>query len=72
MSKKIQTFIERLENIKDDLEAEQSALQEKFDSHTSDKWYETEIAEKMEEQIFALSDAADSVGDAIDYLLNVK
>lgn len=78
MSKKIDKLIDRIENVKtelerirDDIQTEQSTRQDKFDDH-SEAWYESDAAELAEERIEALCDASDSLEDAIDYLEGVE
>lgn len=64
----------KLGKIKDKLEALQAELtemaeeaQETFDNR-SEKWQESEKGDEYQERISALEDAANSVGDAIDYI----
>ena len=64
----------KLGKIKDKLEALQAELtemaeeaQDTFDNR-SEKWQESEKGDEFQEKISALEDAANSVGDAIDYL----
>lgn len=64
----------KLGKIKDKLEALQAGLtemaeeaQDTFDNR-SEKWQESEKGDEFQEKISALEDAANSVGDAIDYI----
>jgi len=64
----------KLGKIKDKLEALQAELtemaeeaQDTFDNR-SEKWQESEKGDEFQEKISALEDAANSVGDAIDYI----
>ena len=69
MSKKIAKITEKLEAIKDNLEQMAEEAQEYYDSR-SDRWYESTAASALEDKIDALNDAASSVQDAYDYLMD--
>ena len=69
MSKKIAKITEKLEAIKDNLEQMAEEAQDYYDSR-SDRWLESDAASEWEDKIDALNDAASSVQDAYDYLID--
>jgi len=67
MSKQIAKISDKLTNIQAELEELAEQAQDYFDER-SEKWQESEKGDEWQEKISALEDAANSVGDAIDYL----
>lgn len=58
---------DKLEVLKAELTEMAEEAQDTFDNR-SEKWQESEKGDEFQEKISALEDAANSVGDAIDYL----
>lgn len=67
MSKQIAKISDKLTDIQAELEILAEEAQEYYDNR-SEKWQESEKGDEWQEKISALEDAANSVGDAIDYL----
>lgn len=64
---KLGKIYDKIEAIKIDLEEMAEKNQETFDSR-SDKWQESEKADEMQEKIDALTNAAESLNDAMEYI----
>ena len=69
--KKIQTIIDKITSVKEDLSTVRDEEQGWYDSHTSDAWQDTDKASESEEAIDMMTDAEDSLDEAIDYLSDV-
>ena len=69
MSKKIAKITVRLDAIREDIEKLAEEAQEYYDNR-SERWQESDAASEWEEKIDALNDAACSVQDAYDYLID--
>lgn len=69
MSKKIAKITEKLDAIREDIEQMAEEAQEYYDNR-SERWQESDAASEWEEKIEALNDAASSVQDAYDYLID--
>jgi len=67
MSKKIEKITAKLEEIQSELTGMAEAAQEYYDER-SEKWQDSENGDAWFDKISALEDAANSVGDAVDYL----
>jgi uncharacterized coiled-coil DUF342 family protein len=67
MSKKVEKIKDKLEALQAELTEMAEQAQEYYDNR-SDAWLESDAASEWEEKIDAFNDAANSVGDAIDYI----
>ena len=67
MSQEIKKIKDKLEDLQCDLTEIADKKQAYYDSR-SEKWQESDRAAEMEDEIEALRDAAESCGDAAEYL----
>lgn len=67
MSKKIEKIIDKLGELQETLTTMAEEAQEIYD-YRSERWQDSEKGEEYAEMISAIEDAANSVGEAIDYL----
>ena len=69
MSKKIAKITDKLDALKEEIEQMAEEAQEYYDNR-SERWQESAAASEWEDKIDALNDAASSVQDAYDYLID--
>lgn len=69
--KRIQTIIDKISAVKEELDVVRDEEQEWYDGHTSDAWQDTDNASISEEAIDMMGDAVDSLDEAVDYLSDI-